>query len=50
MRVYGIDGFQVLTLAIWALRTEIDVLNKELDGKLRCEAGPANEFGQARSS
>ncbi len=45
MRVYGVDGFQAVTLALGALRVEIEVLNKELGGKLHWDAGPVNDFG-----
>jgi hypothetical protein len=45
MRVYGVDGFQAIALAITALRAEIEALNKEFDGKLQWEAGPVNDFG-----
>jgi hypothetical protein len=42
---YGIDAIQALHLAIRNLGVEVEVLNKELGGKLRWESGDVADFG-----
>jgi hypothetical protein len=42
---FGVDAFQALQLAISILGVEIEVLNKELGGRLRWECGGKDDFG-----
>jgi hypothetical protein len=42
---YGIDAFQALQLAHSILGVQLDVLHKELGGRLRWESGEENDFG-----
>jgi len=42
---YGVDAFQALQLALSILGVELEVLNKELGGRLRWECGDKNDFG-----
>jgi hypothetical protein len=42
---YGIDGFQALQLALSILSVELEVLNKELGGKLRWECDEKGWLG-----
>lgn len=41
----GVDPFQALQLALSALGVELEVLNKELGGKLRWECGTKGGLG-----
>jgi len=41
----GIDAFQALQLALQAISVELEVLNKELNGRLRWECGREGDFG-----
>ena len=41
----GIDPFQALLLALSTLGVEVEVLNKELGGKLHWELGDKGSFG-----
>jgi hypothetical protein len=42
---YGIDGFQALQLALSILSVELEILNKELGGKLRWECDEKGWLG-----
>jgi len=43
--VYGIDAFQALQLTLSILGVELEVLNKELGGKLRWDRDDKRGFG-----
>ena len=42
---HGVDAFQALQLALSILAVELDVLNKELGGRLRWECDDEGGFG-----
>ncbi len=41
----GVDGFQALQLALSSLAVELDMLNKELGGKLRWDCDDKGDLG-----
>jgi hypothetical protein len=49
MRIYGVDGFQAITLAMDAIRIEVEILDKHLGGKLQWEGGSVADFGNPPS-
>jgi len=45
---FGVDAFQALQLALSILGVQLEVLNKELGGRLRWECAEKDDFGFPR--